>query len=258
MELELRHLNNDSEQQFYIFAPGHIASGTPVFASVHGVSLNALSHAELFLPYAKKHNAVLVVPLFKKERFIDYNCLGLTGKGERADRQFINILEQAGAETGADVSRIFLFGYSAGAQFAHRFALVYPERIKKLCLGAPGYFSMPGDAPFPLGLTGMGEAAGKQIDLDAFLRIPLCLCVGAEDTCRDTSLLQSDEVDALQGHTRRERCLNWFTRVVSLASDRGFSTEYLFKILANCPHSFEKCMETGRMGGVVFEFLFSL
>lgn len=256
MKLELRHLDNDNEQQFYLFAPGHIAPETPVFASVHGVSLNALSHAELFLPYAKKHNAVLVVPLFKSGRFSDYNCLGLTKKGERADKQFINILEQAGAETGADASRIFLFGYSAGAQFAHRFALVHPERIKKLCLGAPGYFSMLDDTPFPLGLLGMGEAAEKQVDLDAFLRIPVCLCVGAEDVCRDTSLLQSADVDALQGRTRRERCLAWFTHLVSLADKRGIGTEYLFRILANCPHSFEKCMETGRMGGVVFNFLF--
>jgi pimeloyl-ACP methyl ester carboxylesterase len=255
MELELKELNQDPEQQYYLYAPHEITEDTEVFVSIHGISLNARSHAEHFLPYARAHNMVLAAPLFSQDRFSDYNCLGLTGKGERSDEQFFRILDDITAVTGVSTEKIYLFGYSAGGQFAHRFALAYPDRVKKLCLGAPGFFTMPDETSYPLGTNGLKALLGRAIDLDAFLNIPVCLTVGAKDIHRDASLFQSEEVDRLQGLNRNERGLAWFNRIVSLAGERGFHTEYLFKTLPGCPHGFEICMSTGHMGDIVFAFI---
>jgi pimeloyl-ACP methyl ester carboxylesterase len=157
--------------------------------------------------------------------------------------------------TGARTDKIYLFGYSGGAQFAHRFALLYPHRIKRLCLGAPGFYSLPDDTiDFPLGIRGMSEAAGQAIDLNAFLSLPLCLIVGAKDIKREASLFQSEEVDRIQGMNRCERAFLWFTKIFSLAYKRGCNTEYLFKTLDGCPHSFELCMTKGLMGDTVADF----
>lgn len=267
MKLELKNLADDAAQKFYVFAPDKITSDTEIFVTVHGISLNAQEHASLFLPYAEKAQAVLIAPLFERERFPDYNCLGLAenpqcressgadSKANRADIQLIKILDHAASVTGVRVQKINLFGYSAGGQFAHRFALLYPERVKKLMLGAPGYFSMPDDEPFPAGLGGLENIAEQKIDLAMFLDIPVCLCVGAKDTVRDSSLFQDARIDALQGRTRVERALSWFAAVVKRSALHGRNTEYLFKTLPGCPHGFEPCMNTGHMGDIVFEFM---
>jgi dienelactone hydrolase len=40
------------------------------------------------------------------------------------------MLEQVGKEAGVQTDKILIFGFSAGAHFAHRFALWKPERVK--------------------------------------------------------------------------------------------------------------------------------
>ena len=43
--------------------------------------------------------------------------------------------------TGIDTRRINLFGFSGGAQFAHRYAMAHPGSVNALVLTAPGWFT---------------------------------------------------------------------------------------------------------------------
>lgn len=95
----------------------------PIFVSVHGVSLNYQEHAQKFMPYAEKYGVVLVAPYFPEPPFDDYQRLGRTGQGSRADSALKNIITEVRELTYAQSGKLYLFGYSGGGQFTHRYAM---------------------------------------------------------------------------------------------------------------------------------------
>ena len=246
-----RYLSSDKELMYHFYKPKNVSPETRIFVTVHGVSLNSGEHAELFLSYAKKQNMILIAPHFAADRFPDYNCLGKDG--ERADKKLLRILDEVKKEFSITEKKIFLFGYSAGGQFAHRFSLGYPQHIEKLALGAPGYYTLPDyDTAFPQGLDNF--PGNKKINMKSFYRIPLCLVVGSKDTQRGSSLPVSPGIDERQGKNRYARAVNWITAIMEGSLQNGFHTEYLFKSLPGCAHGFRDCMVKGKMGDWVFNF----
>lgn len=251
--LLFRTLERDPEQWYYLYCPPAPAKG--IVVSVHGISLNANSHAKYFLPYAEANRYILVVPLFARDRYMDYNVLGLSAAGHRADKVFNEIMDEVCRSTGSSDSSINLCGYSAGAQFAHRYALCYPEKIRRLVLCSPGYYTMPNSEPWPLGLNGLTELSGMKIDLREFLSIPTLLTVGEKDTLRNASLLQTDEIDHIQGMNRIERAKTWFEAVQKVSRDLGIPDVHYFKLLPGVGHGFEATAEKTSMLDDIFCFL---
>jgi predicted esterase len=64
------------------------------------------------------------------------------GSGAEVER----MLEQVGKETGVQTDKILIFGFSAGAHFAHRFALWKPERVKAFVAYSAAWWSEPTEA----------------------------------------------------------------------------------------------------------------
>jgi pimeloyl-ACP methyl ester carboxylesterase len=74
---------------------------------------------------------------------------------------------------------------------AHRFAMVYPERVKGVVILAAGTYTLPlreaavgGETValrYPLGAADLRERFGRDLDLDALRRVPFWIGVGAED-----------------------------------------------------------------------------
>lgn len=251
--LLFKGLEHDSTQKYYLYCPPDPPEG--IVVSVHGISLNAKSHAEYLLPYAQANHYILVAPLFEKEKYKDYNVLGLSPNGNRVDKVFNQIVEDVYNCTGIRFSAIDLCGYSAGAQFAHRYALCYPERIRRLVLCSPGYYTMLDTTPWPLGLSGLAELSGIQIDIAAFLSISLLLTIGENDTLRTSSLLQTEEVDRLQGLNRLERAKTWFAAVQRASHDLGDLGHHYFEQLPGVGHGFEATAEKTSMLEDIFRFL---
>src|SRR5687767_11485646 len=110
-----RALRNDPTTEYYCYAPATSKEGSRVLAVIHGISGRALDYAQIFAPYCEDHGAVLLVPYFT-ERHGDFQRLGRLGRGPRTDEILHQCLVEIGNLTGADVSQIYLFGFSAGAQ----------------------------------------------------------------------------------------------------------------------------------------------
>ncbi|NOU96188.1 hypothetical protein GC093_23600 [Paenibacillus sp. LMG 31456] len=255
--LHYRNLEDDPDQHYYLYVPSNGGIGKKLFVSIHGISRNADEHANHFASFAEKYDVVMVVPLFSKERFADYNTLGLTGQGERPDLALEKIISEVEQLTGAHTDSIFLFGYSAGGQFAHRYAMAYPERIVRLVVAAAGWYTFPETTVlYPRGIQLPAEISGVTITLDDFLHIPVCVLVGELDTELGGSLRQSPEVNEQQGTNRLERGRRWLTVIQQAAQSRRFTTEYRFATLPKSAHNFVQCMGEGMMGQNVLEFLF--
>ena len=94
--------------------------------------------------FADEHSLVLLAPTFT----FNYSPQELRTKGYYYPEQASGaVIEEALSEvhrrTGAPVDKILIFGFSAGAHLAHRFALWKPDRVGAFVAYSAGWWSDP-------------------------------------------------------------------------------------------------------------------
>lgn len=216
-----------------------------LLVAVHGISRNAREHAESFHRPAQERGFAVLAPLFDEGRFPDYQRLGRHGL--RADLALDAMLADAAARHGVDIDRFALFGFSGGAQFAHRYALAHPARVRGLLLGAAGWYTLPDPGcRFPHGAAPCRQLPDLQFDLPAFLRLPILVLVGEHDREADPALRRDRRLDALLGTDRVERGRRWVELLHREASRLGIDGRFLFDLLPAADHDFTTCVDPAR------------
>ena len=250
-----RALRADTSQHYLLYVPGAGGVGAPVVVATHGISRNVGEHASLFAPYAEKHGAVLVAPFFPPGEFDDYQRLGREGHGRRSDLALEAIVREVAELTGADASKIRVFGFSGGAQFAHRYTLAHPDRVAAAAVAAAGWYTFPDTAtPYPYGLGTGDEPSSVRFEPDKFLRVPITVFVGTADT-GSKNVRRNPSVDRQQGVTRLERAQRWTAAMRRAAESRGLPALVTCELVPGVGHSFRQFMEEGDAGERVFEAL---
>ena len=162
------------------------------------------------------------------------------------------------ARHGLGDGPLHLFGYSAGAQFVHRFAMAHPQRVAALAVGAAGWYTWPDPAlPYPLGWAGMADWLGRSPDAQAFLRLPTRVWVGDRDTLADDALRSSPELDDLQGGSRLERGRRWVQALHRACHASGLAAGATLHGVAGAGHDFAQCARRGALAESVVDFLLS-
>jgi len=252
-----RRLRMDPSQEYLLYVPTRVVRGASILVTVHGISRNVEEHAQLFAPFAEEHGVVLVAPFFTSERNAGYQRLSEEGAAQRADLALNAIVDEVAASTGADGSRFRLFGFSGGAQFAHRYTLAHPERIISAALGSAGWYTFPDDrTPYPYGLGASPERSKLRFDPGRFLRVPIAVFVGDEDTTSGENFRREPLLDAQQGTTRRERARRWVEAMNQAARQRGLAPPASYQEVTGIEHSFHQFMIEGDLGERVFAALF--
>ncbi|MDH4114281.1 MAG: S9 family peptidase [Burkholderiaceae bacterium] len=250
-------LAGDQAQSYYVYVPRVALPGAPLVVAVHGISRNALEHAKQLAPFAEQYGVVLVAPLFDESRFPDYQRLGRTARGERADLMLERIVSEVGRTTPADTRRLFLFGFSGGGQFVHRFAMAHPERVASYVVGAAGWYTFPDDSiPFPRGTLLRKCLSDVCFDPELYLRVPALVLVGERDVHEGSAMRHTTRVNEQQGDSRLERGEHWVRAMQAAARDRGYDTHYEFAALPRSGHSFNRAARRGRMGERIFGWFF--
>ncbi|MEA2109785.1 MAG: alpha/beta hydrolase [Pseudomonadota bacterium] len=209
------------------------------------------------MPFAEKYGVVLIAPLFPQDRFPDYQRLGRSNKGARSDLALNRIIDEVGFLTGADSKKLFLFGYSGGAQFVHRYAMTFPQNVSGMVIAAAGWYTFPDySVNYPYGLKNAGKLFGKPFNPENLLDISTCVLVGDQDIARDSELRKSNFIDQQQGSNRMNRGKAWIQAMKSAAKTYYLNTAFDFRVLPRSNHSFSRCMDRGGMGRTVFKFLF--
>jgi pimeloyl-ACP methyl ester carboxylesterase len=251
-----RSLRAEPDQEYFLYIPGRGGQGAPLFVAVHGISRNAPEHAGLFADYAEKHGVVLLAPYFTASGNDDYQRLGRAGRGPRADLALDRMIDEAGELTGATTGKIYLFGFSGGAQFAHRYAMAHPDRIERVVVAAAGWYTFPDAAvAYPYGIGPSPDFRDVRFDPDRFLRVPIAVFVG-EDDVGDENVRRNPDVDRQQGVTRLERARNWVAAMRAAAAARGIEPRIEFESVPGIHHSFAQFMREGGLGDRVFAALF--
>lgn len=156
---------------------------------VHGTGRRTVVYLDGFADLACAERAAVLTPLFP---------VGLSGPddidsykridsgGVRFDELLLSMVDEVAHRWPVAADTFFLHGFSGGGQFANRFALLHPERLAAISIGAPGQITLPDpDRPWWRGVSDLSSLFGRPFDPAALARVPTQVVVGSLDT--DTS-----------------------------------------------------------------------
>lgn len=237
----------------WLAIPENVAHGQPPLVAVHGIRRNARQQAELFAQRASALGRPVIAPVFDRQQWPRYQQAVRRG---RADLALIALMEGLAREGVWRASQFELFGFSGGAQFAHRFAMMHPQMVTRLTVASAGWYTFPDAAPFPYGLAARRDRIDpwSAVDEDRiadFLAIPTQVCVGADDNLRDRNLRAGERIDAQQGENRLVRGIRWAKALRQAAEARGMSSRASFIALSACGHDFRQCVLRGGLDRIV-------
>ena len=249
-------LDSSGELPYLLALPDTVHSDTPLVVSVHGVTRRPLEHAMAFAGPTLAAGAALLVPLFSEHRHRRYPQLAHPRSGRRSDLALIETVTSVCRRHGLPEAPLHLFGYSAGAQFVHRFALWHPQRVAALAVGAAGWYTWPDRSlPWPLGWGGIERWLGHEPDTQAFLRLRMRVWVGERDTQPDESFRSEPALDALQGTSRLERAHRWVQALRSTGARDNVGVSPSVHTVAESGHDFAQCARRGDLAQRVIDFL---
>ena len=227
----------------WLALPHRPTPGAIPLVAVHGIYRDARGQATVFGPRAAAQGRIVVAPLFPSRDWKGYQRVIAP---RRADLALLDLLDALQQRHVANFARFDLFGYSGGAQFAHRFSLIHPDRTRRLAFCAAGWMTFPEARPYPYGVSTMpGEPMPRLIDA---LALPIEVCVGEFDNEVDANTRSNPAVDAQQGRNRLERAQRWVSVVRRIAQEYSIEPQVKLHVLPGCGHDFRSC---ARQGGLL-------
>lgn len=248
--------HHDREQPrlpYHLYMPARPQA--PLLVLVHGVSTRPARLIEYASALAARHGVPLLAPDFSGDAFAGYQRVkGRDGRMDAA-RALRLAVNEVCIRHGLASDRFDLMGFSAGAQFAHRFALHFPASVRRAVVASAGWYTyLDRTLAYPQGV-GTDEGAPGAPDPEAFLRLPILVAVGEKDTERGENLRTSPDLDRRQGAHRFERACRWFDHLSEEALKRGVADQFEFCVLPKTGHSLKEAVRHGGLMGRSFDFL---
>lgn len=222
----------------------NVRPGQPVLVAIHGISRNAAEIATRFAAHPAFRHTTIIAPLFTKEGFGQYQQLDIRKPGQtRSDKALLRLLDELAAEEGISTGRFGMFGFSGGAQMAHRFALFHPHCVERLCIVSAGWYCLPrADLAWPYGI---GDGAATPLVGPEFLDIPTTVIVGNRDTRVDASVRQDALITEHQGRNRLRRARSYVRALAAESERSGKSARPRLLTLPGMSHDFSQCVAEG-------------
>lgn len=243
-------LGVDRRTRYLRFLPADTDPQRPPLVCVHGIGRDAQGHLAAFTAWARRTGTELLAPLFDRRRYRGYQRLKSSNRTLHPVAALDAILDEA---VGA--RRCLLYGFSGGAQFAHRYALVRPERVAGMALAAAGWYTFPSAAAsFPYGLAPGRLPDSLAIDFAAFLQLPKCVLVGERDVERDPSLRSNRVLDREQGDNRLARATAWVAAINRAGAKVPPAPACRLVVVPGSGHDWQECYRQGRMHEHVARF----
>jgi hypothetical protein len=203
----------------YYHIPDSAHQSSPIALVIHGNARDGEFLRDALKAESNERNAIIIMPNFGNAEYPNnYFLLGnLFDDGENPSTATRNdstqwtyaIIEQVFSQFRTAIAskdaRYDLIGFSAGGQFAHRFAFFAQRpQCDRIVAASSGWYTLPTasiEFPYGLGLTERSSSA----DIRSALASPLHLAVGSADTDPNSSgLRHTSEADA-QGINRVQR-----------------------------------------------------
>ena len=242
--------NNVDVEVFYYVPASYTASSKIVFA-LHGGSRDAEGVRNNMIQKSIEYNFVLIAPKFSSQNFSlgdGYNLGNVYEDGDNPSTSTLNdeeewsfsIIEPLFDSVVSSLSLIEekynLFGFSAGAQFVHRFIQFKPNaRFNKVVAGAAGWYTVPdNNIPFPYGLD---NSILTNTNLGNLLSKDLYIQVGALDNDPNSVGLRHNEYADAQGLNRVTRAVHFFENGQNIADSSNYNLNWSLHIIQGAGHN---------------------
>lgn len=233
----------------------------PVLVVMPGRGRNGEEYRDDWLGLAQSEGVVLVVPelpleLYSRAQYNLGHLVDEAGEPVAADQRTFAVIETLYDQVRDDLALpdggYQLYGHSAGAQFAHRFAFFAddPSLVGVVAANA-GWYTMPDvEVTFPHGLGGAPLELADEA-LIGLVATRLTVLLGSEDNDPEASGLQRDELTSLQGDTRLDRGFEFFRRGRDMAQAQGVPLAWTIEVVPGAGH------DNAEMAGVAATILFN-
>ncbi len=213
--------------ELYVHVPPQANSRQPlrVLVVLHGMGGRGDAFSQSLIKDAERNNWVLIAPTFQYQNYLDPKLLREDDIvfGQRI-LDTLNVLPQ---RLNLKLrQRVLLYGFSRGAQLAHRFAYFYPDRVASVVALSAGAYTMPTEKrtsekdapviPFPYGVGDLRECVGQSINWQALKKISFWIGVGAQDNNANDVARAFDQYG---GKTRVDRAKSFQQALQTLGID---------------------------------------
>jgi poly(3-hydroxybutyrate) depolymerase len=178
----------DPRFSYCMYVPPHIDKATrptELLVVMHGTGRSFVEYRDAFAEFARWNDCIVLCPLFPVGVRGDGNRDGFKHMIEgdiRYDDVMLDMVAEVQEKFGCDFSKFSLFGFSGGGQFVNRFALLHPERLWAVSIGAPGSVTLlDPDKDWWVGTRDMKDRFGKGVNVDAMRQMAVHMVVGKAD-----------------------------------------------------------------------------
>jgi pimeloyl-ACP methyl ester carboxylesterase len=206
----------------------HIPSGDeenmPVLFVLHGNGRNAAGIRNAWVEEANDKKFIVVAPEFSDADFPggDGYILGnVFEDGDNPSPSTLNpeedwafsviepLFDEIKSRTGNTSNTYDIFGFSAGAQFAHRFMLIKPDAsVGKIVASAAGWYTVPdASITFPYGID---ESPIENVTPASYFSTDFTIQIGTLDSDPNAPALRRNAVVDQQGTNRYDRAFHMY------------------------------------------------
>ncbi len=178
----------DPRFQYCLYVPPQVGRGVKVdlLVAVHGTGRTSfLDFRDGFSEFGKWNDVAVLCPIFP---------VGVRGDGARSgykylaegdiryDLLLLEMVREVEEKYGQDWSRFAVFGFSGGGHFAHRFAILHPQKLWAASIGAAGSVTLlDAERDWWVGIRDIGEKFGIAFNAAALAKVPVQMVVGDAD-----------------------------------------------------------------------------
>jgi len=225
---------------YFEYVPLDVAEPARVVVVVHGspgdenlipelsrISARNAINERGWLLLADTKGVIIVAPSFDRDRF--YGFRYLQGSPIGADQAVLQMVDSFAQEYPSSDGKLFVFGHSAGGQFANRFLVAHPDRVLAAVISSAGTFAYPDDTvDWPFGRRNSPNPEGF---LEA-TQVPVRVIVGSEDD-QDISNMGQYQ----RGSTHLQRAESWVEAMRELAWDNDLEANIEYIVVPGARHS---------------------
>lgn len=178
----------DPRFHLLLYVPPAAADGRKVdlLVAVHGTGrTSALEFRDGFAEFGLYNDCAILCPIFPVNVLGDGARSGYKFMQEgdiRYDQILLSMVEEMAAKYGQDWSKFAIFGFSGGGHFAHRFAILHPDRLWAASIGAPGSVTLlDSNHDWWVGVRDIEARFGRPFDRQALAEVPVHMVVGTAD-----------------------------------------------------------------------------